>query len=162
MRAVSGFRSKGSALGSEHGTPSGDARQVIEESLPLRKHRLETVLRNDLLAKGSTEARAQSEIDREATAAFWAEARAQNAEARAAGNEAFEGEQAFRRHTAAAERGVETAIDAADDAVDAGMHAATRGMSGLAKAVEKALSTIFGFFSFGCEPKFSKKMAIRC
>ena len=39
------------------------------------------------------EARAQTEIAREQTAEFWAEARAENAEARAAASEAFEGEQ---------------------------------------------------------------------
>jgi hypothetical protein len=100
------------------------------------------------------EARAQSEIDREQTAAFRAETRAENAEARAAANDAFEGEHAFSRHTAAAEHGVETAIHAADDAIDAGMHAASRGMSGLAKAVEKALSGIFSFFGLG-EPKLT-------
>ena len=44
------------------------------------------------------EARAQTEIAREQTAEFWAEARAENAEARAAAIEAFEGERAFRRH----------------------------------------------------------------
>ena len=100
------------------------------------------------------EARAQTEIAREQTAEFWAEARAENAEARAAASEAFDGERAFRRHTAAAEHGVETAIHTADDAIDAGFHAATRGMSGLAKAVEKALSTIFSFFGLG-EPKLT-------
>ena len=100
------------------------------------------------------EARAQSEIDREQTAEFWAEARAQNAEARAASNDAFDGERAFRRHTAAAEHGVESAIHTADDAIDAGMHAATRGMSSFAKAVEKALSGIFSFFGLG-EPKLT-------
>ena len=56
--------------------------------------------------------------------------------------------------SAAAEHGVETAIHTADDAIDAGIHAATRGMSGLAKAVEKALSTIFSFFGLG-EPKLT-------
>ena len=100
------------------------------------------------------EARAQSEIDREETAKFWADARAQNAEARAASNDAFDGERAFRSHTAAAEHGVEYAIHAADDAIDAGMHAATRGMSGFATAVEKALSGIFSFFGLG-EPKLT-------
>jgi relaxase-like protein len=100
------------------------------------------------------EARAQTENAREQAADFWAEARAENAEARAASNEAFDGERAFRRHTAAAEHGVETAIHTADDAIDAGFHAATRGMSGLAKAVEKALSTIFSFFGLG-EPKLT-------
>ena len=94
------------------------------------------------------------EIAREQTAEFWAETRAENAEARAAANEAFEGERAFRRHVGAAEHGVETAIHAADDTIDAGLHAATRGMSGLAKAVEKALSGIFSFFGLG-EPKLT-------
>jgi Relaxase/Mobilisation nuclease domain len=101
-----------------------------------------------------TEARAQSEIDREETAKFRADARAQNAEARAASNDAFDGERAFRSHAAAAEHGVESAIHAADDAMDAGMHAATRGMSGFATAVEKALSGIFSFFGLG-EPKLT-------
>jgi hypothetical protein len=100
------------------------------------------------------EARAQTDIAREQAADFWAEARAETAEARAASNDAFDGERAFRRHTAAAEHGVETAIHTADDALDAGFHAATRGMSGLAKAVEKALSTIFSFFGLG-EPKLT-------
>ena len=67
------------------------------------------------------EARAQTEIAREQTAEFWAEGRAENAEARAAASEAFDGERAFRRHTAAAEHGVETAIHTADDAIDAGI-----------------------------------------
>jgi hypothetical protein len=100
------------------------------------------------------EARAQTEIAREQADDFWTEARAENAEARAAASEAFDGERAFRRHAAAAEHGVETAIHTADDTLDAGFHAATRGMSGLAKAVEKALSTIFSLFGLG-EPKLT-------
>jgi hypothetical protein len=100
------------------------------------------------------EARAQTEIAREKAEEFWAETRAENAEARSAGNEACEGEQAPRHHTAAAEHGVENAIHAADDTIDAGMHAATRGMGSLAKAVEKALSGIFSFFGLG-EPKLT-------
>ena len=100
------------------------------------------------------EARAQKEIAREQKTEFWAEIRAENAETRAAANDAFEGERAFRRHVGAAEHGVEATIHTADDAIDAGMHAATRGMSGLAKAVEKALSTIFSFFGLG-EPKLT-------
>ena len=77
------------------------------------------------------EARAQSEIDREETAEYWADIRAENAEARLAANEAFEGERAFSRHVNAAEHGVEEHNSmTADDAVDAGMHAATHGLGG--------------------------------
>ena len=100
------------------------------------------------------EARAQKEIAREQKTEFWSEIRAENAETRAAANDAFEGERAVRRHVGAAEHGVEATIHTADDAIDAGFHAATRGMSGLAKAVEKALSTIFSFFGLG-EPKLT-------
>jgi hypothetical protein len=100
------------------------------------------------------EARAQSEIDREDTAKHWADIRTENAEARQAANEAFEGDRAFKRHVNAAEHGVEETIYAAEDAVDAGMHAATHGLGGLAKAVEKVLSGVFSFFGLG-EPKLT-------
>ena len=100
------------------------------------------------------EARAQSEIDREETAKYWADIRAQNLEARLEANAAYEGERAFRGHVNAAEHGVEETIYAAEDTVDAGMRAATHGLGGLAKAVEKVLSGVFSFFGLG-EPKLT-------
>ena len=85
---------------------------------------------------------------------FWAEIRADNAETRAAANNAFEGERAFRRHVGAAKHGVEATIHTADDTLGAGMHAATRGLGDLAKSVEKVLGGIFRFFGLG-EPKLT-------
>lgn len=96
------------------------------------------------------EARAQSEIDHEKTAEYWADIRAQNLEVRLDANAAYEGERAFRNHVHAAEHGVESTLETAADAMDTGMHAA----SALAKGIEKALGYLASFFGGG-EPKLT-------
>jgi MobA/MobL family len=91
------------------------------------------------------EARAQSEINREAIADLWAERRAENARAAELRSENREAERDVRA-TDAEIKGA--AYDAAD-AVDAGLGAAGRSISRLAKAVESVLGGIFSFFGGG-------------
>jgi hypothetical protein len=95
------------------------------------------------------EARAQNEINRESTADFWAELRAQNMDAQTARADAFEARQEARDTVAAGERGVNETLDATEDALDAGTRAASGGISRLAKAVENILGGIFSFFGGG-------------
>jgi hypothetical protein len=103
---------------------------------------------------GLTETRDKMRGEREATTEFWAGFRADNAEARTAHDAAFQGERAFRRTVRAAEHGVEETLHTGDATVNSGMRAASVGLGGLAKAVERVLSGIFSFFGAG-EPKLT-------
>jgi hypothetical protein len=104
------------------------------------------------------EARAAAEIAREAkadgrenAAAFWADLRAWNAEAR-------EGDKALHDTVAAGARAVDDTLDAAGDALDTGTRTISGGINRFAKAVENILGGILEFFGGG-GPKLSPLQA---
>ncbi len=126
-------------------TGNGDVFRINPEKLGEAQHHI-----GDELA-GVIETQAKFKVERETTAAFWTEVRAENAEARAAGSAAFEGDRTLHQQAAAAERGVETAFEAGGSAVEAGLDAASGFGSKLAKAFEKTFAMVFGWAM--AEPK---------
>ena len=105
-----------------------------------------------------TEARAISEINREATADLWAERRANKTAADVARAEAIEARENMRGMAIAAERSVDQVIDAAEDTLDLGSKVAGGSVSRFAKFVENMLEGLFSFFGAG-DAKLSPQQA---
>jgi hypothetical protein len=138
-------------------TRAGDVFRVSPHHLDLTEieHRLTEV---EPRLPSVVEARAQSEINRETEAGFWAELREWYDEVRKDRADAIEGERALHSTVSTAEHTVEGMLDATEDALDVGSRAAGGAIGRLAKAVESILGGIFSFFG-AAEPKLSPMQA---